>query len=92
MVAPSGAGGLLALLEEQEPSLQAAAVRGLLKVVDTQWAEVSAHVSRVEAFAEDAGHPQQAAAALLAAKARPRRAALAGGGAGGRSTRARRGA
>ncbi len=70
----SGAGGLLALLEEKESEvLQAHALRGLLKVVNEHWAEVSASVSRIEAFAEDDAFPQRELASLLAAKARSRR-------------------
>jgi hypothetical protein len=46
------------------------ALRGLLKVVDEHWAEVSAAISRIEAFAEDDGFDQRGLASLLASKAR----------------------
>jgi hypothetical protein len=51
------------------------ALRGLLKVVDEHWAEVSAAISRIEAFAEDDGFDQRGLASLLASKARARRGA-----------------
>ena len=66
----SSASGLLALLDESEAALQSAALRGLLKVVDTHWAEVAASLSRVEAFAEDDAFAQRELAALLASKVR----------------------
>jgi hypothetical protein len=69
MVAQS-AGGLLACLEEPEAALQVHALRGLLKIVDGHWAEVSAAISRIEAFAEDDGFSQRELASLLASKAR----------------------
>ncbi len=71
----AGAGGLLACLEEPEAALQVHALRGLLKVVDEHWAEVSAAISRIEAFAEDDGFDQRGLASLLASKARARRGA-----------------
>jgi hypothetical protein len=70
MVAAAGAGGLLACLTESEEALQVHALRGLLKVVDEHWAEVSAAISRIEAFAEDDGFAQRGLASLLASKAR----------------------
>ena len=69
----AGAGGLLACLSESEPLLQVHALKGLLKVVDQHWAEVSSAISRIEAFAEDDGFAERQLASLLASKARPRR-------------------
>jgi hypothetical protein len=81
MVAMSSAGGLLALLDEQDEKLQAHALRSLLKIVDVAWAEVSSSVSRIEAFAEDDSFAQHELASLLASKvgapAHSRRAAAA---------------
>ena len=74
MVASGSAGGLLACLEEEEVQLQVHALRGLLKVVDQHWAEVSASISRIEAFTEDEEFPEHALASLLASKARRGRA------------------
>ena len=68
----AGAGGLLACLSESEPLLQVHALKGLLKVVDQQWAEVSSAISRIEAFAEDDGFAERQLASLLASKARQR--------------------
>lgn len=62
------ASGLLAALEESDEKLQAHALRGLLAVVDEHWAEVSASVARLEAFAEDDAFPQRALASLLCAR------------------------
>ena len=73
----AGAGGLIACLGESEEALQVHALRGLLKVVDQHWAEVSSSISRIEAFAEDDGFAQRQLASLLASKAR-RRGARAG--------------
>jgi 26S proteasome regulatory subunit N2 len=69
-LAPGGAGGLLALLDEKVEALQVHALRGLLKVVDEHWAEVSSSVSRIESFAEDDAFPQRQLASLLASKVR----------------------
>ena len=66
----AGAGGLLACLTEEEPQLQVHALKGLLKVVDQHWAEVSSAISRIEAFAEDDGFAERQLASLLASKAR----------------------
>ena len=71
----AGAGGLLACLSESEPLLQVHALKGLLKVVDQHWAEVSSAISRIEAFAEDDGFAERQLASLLASKARRRGAA-----------------
>ena len=68
----AGAGGLLACLSESEPLLQVHALKGLLKVVDQHWAEVSSAISRIEAFAEDDGFAERQLASLLASKARRR--------------------
>jgi 26S proteasome regulatory subunit N2 len=72
VVAPVSAGsasGLLALLEEPDVALQVAALRGLHKVVDTHWAEVSSSLARLEACSEDDAFPERQLASLLAAKA-----------------------
>jgi hypothetical protein len=69
-VGSMAAGGLVACLEESDEALQTHALRGLLKVVDEHWAEVSASISRIEAFAEDDGFAQRSLASLLASKAR----------------------
>ena len=67
-VSAGSAGGLLALLEESAVELQVAALRGLHKVVDTHWAEVSASLARLEACSEDDAFPERQLASLLAAK------------------------
>jgi hypothetical protein len=71
----AGAGGLLACLTESDPLLQVHALKGLLKVVDQHWAEVSSAISRIEAFAEDDGFAERQLASLLASKVRGRRVA-----------------
>ena len=64
------AGGLLALLSEEQQALQVHGLRGLLSCVDEHWAEVSGAVSQIEAFYEDDTFPQRELAALLAGKVR----------------------
>lgn len=62
------AGGLLALLEEEEQALQVHGLKGLLKCVDDHWAEVSSAVTRIETFYEDEAFPDRKLAALVASK------------------------
>lgn len=70
MVQLASAGGLLALLDEEEPALQVHGLRGLLKCVDDHWAEVSSAVTRIETFYENDAFPERKLAALVASKVR----------------------
>lgn len=72
MVQLASAGGLLALLEEDQEALQVHGLKGLLRCVDDHWAEVSSAVSRIETFYEDDAFPERKLAALIASKVRRR--------------------
>lgn len=71
-VAPTlqSAEGLLSLLEEDEQALQVHALKSLVGVVESHWAEVVAGVSTIEALYEDDSLPASTRelAALLASK------------------------
>ena len=75
------AAGLISMLEEEQLALQTSALKNLVAVVDTHWAEVAGSISVIEAMYEDEFFGQRDLAALLASKvrshARPRSCATA---------------
>ncbi|KAK4049515.1 proteasome regulatory particle base subunit [Microbotryomycetes sp. JL201] len=62
------AAGLLSLLDEPEPSLQAHALERINLLIDSFWAEVADEVVKIETLSEDANFPAQALASLVASK------------------------
>ena len=66
------AAGLISMLEEEQLALQTSALKSLVKVVDTHWAEVAGSISVIEAMYEDEFFGQREIAALLASKVCPR--------------------
>ncbi|KAG5178924.1 armadillo-type protein [Tribonema minus] len=64
----SSAGGLLALLEEQDDALRTHALTRLAGVVDQYWAEVASAVPLIEEMSEDPGFPARELAASVASK------------------------
>ena len=64
------AAGLISMLEEEQLALQTSALKSLVKVVDTHWAEVAGSISVIEAMYEDEFFAQRELAALLASKVR----------------------
>ncbi|KAM0786612.1 hypothetical protein ACM66B_002066 [Microbotryomycetes sp. NB124-2] len=60
--------GLLSLLDEPEPSLQAHALERINLLIDSFWAEVADEVVKIETLSEDANFPAQALASLVASK------------------------
>lgn len=70
---PPQAGRLLALLLEDDRSLQEHALRKLHGVIDSAWAEASEQVAAIEALAEDESlpAPSRQLAAAVASKVRP---------------------
>ena len=66
------AAGLISMLEEEQLALQTSALKNLVAVVDTHWAEVAGSISVIEAMYEDEFFGQRDLAALLASKVRSR--------------------
>jgi 26S proteasome regulatory subunit N2 len=62
------AGGLLALLEENDNTLRTHALTKLADVVDQYWAEVSSAVPLIEELSEDPSFPARELAASVASK------------------------
>lgn len=62
------AGGLIALLEEDDPTLQAHALERLHTVVDQHWAEIANAVPLIEELSENDRFPSQQLAAAVASK------------------------
>lgn len=60
--------GVTALLEEQDPKLQAYALQKLNSLVDQFWAELADSVARIEELYEDESFPERQLAALVASK------------------------
>jgi len=60
--------GLLALLDEDEPALQAHALRNLHLVIDQNWAEVANKVPRIEEISEDPSFAHRELAAAVASR------------------------
>ncbi|KAK4697438.1 26S proteasome regulatory subunit N2, partial [Lecanoromycetidae sp. Uapishka_2] len=68
MVGLSSAAGVVGLLSEPDPELQAFALRKLNEEIDSLWTEVVGSVGEVEALYEDPQFPERELAALVAAK------------------------
>lgn len=69
MVAPiTSAAGVVALLDEPEPELQAYALQKLNVLVDSFWAEIADSVSKIEILYENPNFPERQLAALVASK------------------------
>ncbi|XP_046557496.1 LOW QUALITY PROTEIN: 26S proteasome non-ATPase regulatory subunit 1-like [Haliotis rubra] len=64
----TSAGGVLSLLDEQEPQLKVFALDKLNKIVDVFWAEISESVDKIEVLYEDATFKNREMAALVASK------------------------
>jgi 26S proteasome regulatory subunit N2 len=64
----TSAAGLLSLLSDPSPDLQAAALTGLDAVVGVFWAQIAGALPELEARAEDASFKDAGLAALLASK------------------------
>jgi 26S proteasome regulatory subunit N2 len=60
--------GVLALLQEDEPELQAHALKQLLMVVDQYWAEIANSVPLIEALSEDSNFAHRELAAAVASR------------------------
>ncbi|RUP51626.1 hypothetical protein BC936DRAFT_146875 [Jimgerdemannia flammicorona] len=68
VAALTSAGGVIALLDEDQEELQTFALQKLNGLVDQFWAEISDSVSKIEILYEDEGFPQRELAALIASK------------------------
>ncbi|WFD38391.1 proteasome regulatory particle base subunit [Malassezia japonica] len=69
MAAPlTSVAGITALLDEQDPKLQAYALRKLDTLVDRFWAELADSVPRIEELYEDESFSDRGVAALVASK------------------------
>ena len=66
----TSAAGLLSLLAEPDPALQAAALARLDAVVGSFWFQIADSLATVEARAEDEGFEHRELAALVASKVR----------------------
>eukprot|EP00252_Welwitschia_mirabilis_P004379 TRINITY_DN1472_c0_g1_i2.p1 TRINITY_DN1472_c0_g1~~TRINITY_DN1472_c0_g1_i2.p1 ORF type:complete len:997 (-),score=255.91 TRINITY_DN1472_c0_g1_i2:188-3178(-) len=64
----SSASGLLAMLNEEHPTLKLHALNNLNRVVDNFWPEISSSVSLLESLYEDENFHQRELAALVASK------------------------
>eukprot|EP00755_Sulcionema_specki_P030496 Sspe_Gene.18578::Locus_6687_Transcript_1_1_Confidence_1.000_Length_2811::g.18578::m.18578/K03032/PSMD1, RPN2; 26S proteasome regulatory subunit N2 len=64
----SSASGVLSLLKEDDPALQAYAVDGLLQAADVYWNEISDALGMIEEMYEDEAFPERRKAALLLSK------------------------
>ncbi|KAK4048833.1 proteasome regulatory particle base subunit [Microbotryomycetes sp. JL221] len=62
------AAGLLSLLDEPEPSLQAYALDRINLLIDSFWAEVADDVVKIETLSEDKSFQAQSLASLVASK------------------------
>lgn len=58
----------IALLEEEDPRLQAFALSKLLSAVDVSWAEASEQIALIEGLAETPAFPARELAAAVASK------------------------
>ncbi|EEB08916.1 19S proteasome regulatory subunit Rpn2 [Schizosaccharomyces japonicus yFS275] len=64
----TSAGGLMALLDEQEKELQVHALKKIYEFIDQIWPEVSDYISKIEILYEDTAFPERNLAALIASK------------------------
>lgn len=67
-IVPSSAAPALSLLEEQEPILQAHALRSLNALADSFWPEISGAVNRIQELSLDDSFQEKNLAAIVAAK------------------------
>lgn len=67
-IVPSSAAPALSLLEEQEPILQAHALRSLNALADSFWPEISGAVDRIQELSLDETFQEKNLAAIVAAK------------------------
>lgn len=67
-IVPSSAAPALSLLEEQEPILQAHALRSLNALADSFWPEISGAVGRIQELSLDETFKEKNLAAIVAAK------------------------
>lgn len=67
-IVPTSAAPALSLLEEQEPLLQAHALRSLNSLTDAFWPEISGAVDKIQELSEDETFPERNLAAIVAAK------------------------
>ncbi|PFH37778.1 Proteasome/cyclosome repeat-containing protein [Besnoitia besnoiti] len=64
----SSAAGVLALLHEREPALQAAALHRLLEMIDLWWTEIADYLADIEALYEDETFPERQLAGFVASR------------------------
>jgi 26S proteasome regulatory subunit N2 len=66
MTVVSTASGLLAMLQEEHPTLKLHALKNLNVLVDNFWPEISTNISAIEALYEDETFHERHLAALVA--------------------------
>ncbi|XP_076304410.1 regulatory particle non-ATPase 2 [Tachypleus tridentatus] len=64
----TSAGGIISLLEENQPELKTFALKKLNQIVDEFWAEISEAIEKIEVLYEDQNFAQKQLAALVASK------------------------
>ncbi|XP_022237955.1 26S proteasome non-ATPase regulatory subunit 1 [Limulus polyphemus] len=64
----TSAGGIISLLEENQPELKTFALKKLNQIVDEFWAEISEAIEKIEVLYEDQSFAQKQLAALVASK------------------------
>ncbi|XP_065188071.1 26S proteasome non-ATPase regulatory subunit 1-like [Sycon ciliatum] len=64
----SSAGGLIALLSDEDPTIQVYALQRLNEVVDQHWTELSEHISLLEVLYENKSYEHRTLAALVVSK------------------------